>query len=503
MSTDPQNLPSYKHPDYVSLQLLLTLLSDCYNGLQGRKIKNGHVIGSVKEDYLPKAQKEPEKAYRARVAKSVFDNKIRPIIDSNAGLLTVFDVSGLPPSLADTEDNVDLMGSSFKSFVLSANIMALRDRCCYILTMEDAPQSTEGSERTLADDIESPRRPYWKLIDRRNIINWRLKYIGGRPVLTQVTIVQEEDTEDGLFGLAREVRYHVLKLVGEKVQHTVYKITDKDELTAVGKSRTFNIPRIPLRPYFDCADFFPVDIPEFAKAAELNVKLFRQESTLDNIQYRVNAPTFWRRSRTDVKERPSFIAGENYVIELYSADDVHGPDEVGVLEIDGSGVDALMRSVTETKEAIEAESLGFLYGSSIQRTATETYLSGAQVSASLNGKARQRDAALRGMTEDWCMFTGEDPDSFQVETDHSLLEMPLDAQEMAQLLNLKNNEIIDHRTLLELLRMGRQLPPSANIDEILERIAEERRSQQATPNVPNGLISPLELVNTGEDADAT
>ncbi|MEO1208579.1 MAG: DUF4055 domain-containing protein [Cyanobacteria bacterium J06638_20] len=480
------SLPNYLHPTQAKLAPALMLLLDTYEGLYDRK-----------KEYLPRAQKEPEPAYKKRVAAAVFNNKLRPIIDSNAGLLTAFDVSGLPPTLDRAINNVDMQGASLKSFVYLANVLGLRDRTCYVLTMQEP---LEG-DRTLADERENPRRPYWSIIDRRNILNWRVIYQGGRPIIQQVTILMEDEVQDGTYGTKLEPRYHVLSLVEGGVQHEVLTINKQGEVSAAQPSTTASIPRIPLVAYPDPTDPFSAALPEFLKAAQLNIKLFRQEATLDNIQYRVNAPTFWRRSSLPIQategqpKRAPFVVGENYVIELMASDSVNGPDEVGVLEISGEGIAALAQAVTETKEDIEAESLGFLGGSSIQRTATEAYLSGAQMSASLNGKARSMSAALTRIVEDWCMFTGEDPTGFAIEMDHSLLEQPLDAQEMNQLLALRRDGQIDHRTLLELLRMGRQLPPSADIDEILERVETERSQQTASPIVPNGLVNPLNRLN--------
>lgn len=487
---NPADLPNYEHPTLKKLTPALRLLLDCYEGLYDKK-----------EQYLPKAQKEPDEAYKKRVERAVFNNKLRPMIDSNGGLLTAWDASGLPPTLEAAKENVDNQGASFKSFVYAANVAGLRDHCCYVLTMME-PSS---GDRTQADEQASPRRPYWKIIDRRNILNWRVRYEGGRPIIEQVTIQMLEPVSDGKYGSKAEPRYHVLTRTEGGVTHAVHTINEKGEVGDVGTTQTISISRIPLVAYPDPGDPFPDAIPSFYKAATLNIKLFREEATLGNIQYRVNAPTFWRRSSLAIgkdgsgkPQRPPFIVGESYVIELMAADNVNGPDEVGVLEIDGAGIAALMKSVEETKNDIESESLSFLSGSAVMRTATEAYLSGAQMSASLNGKARQMSAGLKRMVEDWCMFTKEDPSAFDIQMDHSLLEQPLDAQEMVGLLKLWNDDAIDHRTLLELLRMGRQLPPSADIDEILERVEQQRQRQTAAPVVPNGLTNPLETLQNDD-----
>ncbi|MEL7503165.1 MAG: DUF4055 domain-containing protein [Cyanobacteria bacterium J06554_6] len=485
MAQNPANLPSYEHPDYVQMKPALQLLLDSYEGLFGRKA-----------EYLPKAQKEPEKAYERRVERSVFNNKLRPIVDSNAGLLTAFDVSGMPPSLEQAEDNVDMQGTGFKSFVYNANILGLRDRSCFILTMQEPGE--EG--RTLADDLQNPRRPYWKLIDRRNVLNWRVRYQGGQPILEQVTVLLYEDVDDGLYGYKAEPRYHRLKKVADGVEVAIFTINEKGEVDQAEPPRTVPIERIPLRSYPDATDPFSTAMPSFLKAAELNIKLFRQESSLDNIQYRVNAPTFWRRSSMEMKDRPPFIAGENYVIELMSGDGTAESDDVGVLEINGAGIAAMQQSIAETKSDIDAEQMGFVSGAAVERTATEAYLSGAQVAASLNGKARQMSAALKGIVEDWCLFTSENPSQFAVEMDHSVLEQPLDAAEMSTLLGLWQAGAIDHRTLLELLRMGRQLPPSADIDEILQRVEDEAARQMAALAMQNGILEPAQTIEVSADA---
>jgi hypothetical protein len=77
--------------------------------------------------------------------------------------------------------------------------------------------------------------------------------------------------------------------------------------------------------------------------------------------------------------------------------------------------------------------------------------------------------------------------------------MPLDSGEMGQLLSIWQAQGIDHQTFLELLRLGRQLPPSIDIDEILERVESEKAAAIPEPaSLQNGMIGmdmpePLEV----------
>jgi hypothetical protein len=174
-------------------------------------------------------------------------------------------------------------------------------------------------------------------------------------------------------------------------------------------------------------------------------------------------------------------------------------DSVGVVEISGSGISSLDSSVEETKRAIDEEGVGFLGGATLKRSATEAYLSATRATATLNGFARAKQQAIRALVLDWCEFTGEDGSAFSVAVDQSVLEMPLDSGEMGQLLSIWQAQGIDHQTFLELLRLGRQLPPSIDIDEILERVESEKAAAIPEPaSLQNGMIGmdmpePLEV----------
>lgn len=459
-SQNSENEVNYKREEYFYLQPALELLEHMYNSLY-----------RVKEIYLPKFPLEPVKPYENRLARSVVNNLTRPIIDSNAGLLTAFEEESMPPSLEMAIEDVDLKGSDLKTFFLAANILALRDRLCYVLTLQD--EAEEG--RTLADEQANPRRPYWKLIDRRNVLNWRTVVVQGEEIIRQLTIREYTDKDFGLYGVEKKITYHFLQLVEGGVLHQIFEEDDEKKIIPVG-STIIPIPRIPITPYFESNKPFSTVLPEFYKTASLNIKLFFDESILGEINRQVNTPTPWRRSRMPVNERPTFVLGGNHVIELYAGDDINNDDEVGVMELEGGGIEQLRASIQDTKEAIQAESLGFLIGSRVDRTATEVNISSAEVSSSLNGKARSMQSAAQDMVSNWCLFTGESPEGFDIKMDQSVLAQPLDAQKVTAFLNMWTEGAIDHETFLQLLKQGKQLPPSTDVSEILRKVKSEQKS---------------------------
>lgn len=459
---DAANKPNYKHPHYTKMEPQLKLMADTYDGLR-----------DCKEEYLQKAESEPAQAYSQRVQRAVFNNKVKPSIDSNAGLLSAFQMENLPASIEESLENLDQMGSNSQAFFRECDTLALRDGLCYVLV--DA-EKVEG-DRTAADAQTNPNRPYLKLIDRRNVLNWRSHYESGRFILDKVTIQFHESVPDGAYGTKEERRYHVFERLPNGVQHTVFSENDKGESIAVTPPTIAPLDAIPLVAYPYTSKPFCTEPPPFVKLAELNIKLLRQESALQEIEYRVNVPTVWRKSVEDPSRRGAVVFGATWVIELMEG------DEVGVLEVGGSGIAALQASIAITKEDIEHESMAFLSGSRVERTATEAYLSSTQVQATLNGVAREKASAITRIFDYWCQYTGEE-NTAEVQADHNLLEMPLDAQEMGQLLSLWQAGGISHATLLEMLKMGKQLPPNFDVEEELKKLAEERAKQSA-PRLPS------------------
>lgn len=483
---DP-SLPSYQHPNYVVMQEPLEVLLHCYDNLE-----------RVKSVYLPREEKEPKKAHEQRVAIAEFNNKLRPLIESNVGLLSAFEIENEPPTLEAYEDDVDGCGSDYKTFFQECDRISLRDDYCYVLV--DYPAASQEIV-TEADRILARRRPYLKLIDRRNVLNWRTHYENGKQVVDSVTIMVETIEPDGAFGVKRSPRYHqFVRDASGLVQHIIWRIDDefgKQNAVVEGRS-TLSVSEIPLvcYPYPDSA--FKTEVPPLLKLARLNIKLFRLDSMLFEIQRRVNSPTVYRKHPTQQvpDNLPAVVFGASWVIEVPNGGDV------GVLEIAGTGVDRLENSIQSLLKEIDAESSGFLAGSKVERTATEAFLSSAQVQASLNGRARAKANAIKRIFDYWCGYTKE-LNNIEVKMDHSILEQPLDAQEMAQLVALWEKGAIAHKTLLELLKMGRQLPPDFDVEYELESLRKEMAEQAAAQKiaVPGMIEGSLMQPDSGDTED--
>ena len=126
---------------------------------------------------------------------------------------------------------------------------------------------------------------------------------------------------------------------------------------------------------------------------------------------------------------------------------------------------------------MDRSSLNFLYGANV-KTATEASLRASQVASSVSALIRNKSAmrhhASLGLV---CRRAVQHhPKSYQAIND-SLINKPLGASEMAQLVNLYTNDLLSKRTVLEELQRGGVLDPDLKIDDEIDRIDEDKEAE--------------------------
>ena len=81
----------------------------------------------------------------------------------------------------------------------------------------------------------------------------------------------------------------------------------------------------------------------------------------------------------------------------------------------------------------------------------------------------------------WAWYAGEQSsitDESGLAINDSLISKPIEASEMAQLVNLYSNELLSRRTVLDELQRGGVLDPDLVVDQEIERIEEEHEEKQ-------------------------
>ena len=169
-------LPWHPHPTLVALQDRLQLVDDCWNLLDGA---NGQ---SRRGLYLPQGSKEPETAYRQRLANARPSGFFRDALRTYAGMLASVQWRDLPVSLAGVLSDVDGLGTDLGVFLFLADLLVLRDGGALVLVLPAEHRwPSEGHRQEAIRRGDRLSLPRLALVPRRDCLDWQLANGDGRP----------------------------------------------------------------------------------------------------------------------------------------------------------------------------------------------------------------------------------------------------------------------------------------------------------------------------------
>jgi hypothetical protein len=466
---DP-TLVSYHRPELVRLLPQLEVAYDCWTLL------NGEGRGESKAKYLHQEPAEPHAAYLSRLNRATYTPIYRDSIRSYSGLLSRFQVFDAPQSLQDNDHDVDLQGSSLQGFMTLCDELALRDGGTYLMV----DMMPENGAENFFDQLGDGRHPYLINIKRADVINWSVRYERGRETVEQVTVRQLHSmpNPDGQFGATVEPIYFVL--TPGKVQS--YRLVRED----AGRWRNVKVdeiattlPVVPLVWYgATTSRFAQGDVP-MNGLADLSLQHFQMRSDLGELLHKCALPVPVRKGAPigpDGKPAP-LVLGPNTAVDLAG----EPGSDFSFAEPSGKSLERHQSEIEHIEALMDRSSLNFLYGTNVQ-TATEASLRASQVASSVVALVRNKTTMFDTVIRLWAWYAGEveqiTPETGMVMND-SLINKPLGASEMAQLVNLYTEGLMSKRTVLDELQRGGVLDPDLVIEEELERIEEDRQDRMA------------------------
>jgi hypothetical protein len=169
------------------------------------------------ESFLPIEPREDYTAYLARVNRAVFSPFTQRLVRAAAGLILRKPISliGDPYWTDIFAKDVDGCGSDLDEYARRLLLCSLTYGHCH--TLVDFPAPTGA--RSLAEERELNRRPYWIEIDPDNIYGWRLDREVNYGNLVQVRIKEKAVVPDGEFG---EKVYDQIRVI-EPGQYRIYR----------------------------------------------------------------------------------------------------------------------------------------------------------------------------------------------------------------------------------------------------------------------------------------
>ncbi len=458
-----ESLPSFHRPELLELLPGLELALDCWNLLD----TNGR--GSEKAKYLHKEPAEPNLAYQERLHRSTYTPIYRDSIRSYAGLLNRFQLVDPPATLKEAEQNIDLQGSSVYSFYNYCDELAIRDGGVFI--MVDMPPKDEKTESNYIDEARTNRKPYLVSIERRNVVNWSVSYIGGREVVNHVTIRQLRSVASpSNYSSFVEPVYVVLR--PGSVETVRLEKRDSKWIAISEGVIPVSTTTIPVVWYgASSSKFAQGDLP-MNGLAELSIQHYQMRSDLQELLHKCAMPVPVRKGApvgANGKAAP-LILGPNTAVDL-----PEGNGEFKFAEPSGQSIERHQAEIAHLEGLMDRSGLNFLYGANI-KTATEASLRASQISSQVSTLIRNKVSSFANIIKLWANYSGETaqlkPES-GISINDSLINRPIDPSGIAQMVNLYNAKLLSRQTVLEELQRGGVLDPDMKISAEIERLDKE------------------------------
>lgn len=477
--TDNPDLPNYQHPKYKEALPSLIFIDDMWCGKTNWYTYGDSVVTDAEkaECYLPMESEEPSDAYANRIKRSRFERRFRNTIEKDfSGLLSQFILKAAPRTMLQYQDNVDLRGNSLKVFLKEADKFALRDKYCFVLVEYPLLDESIQSE---ADRLQSGRRPYLVLLTRASVINWQLDYINGREILSKVVFMKKDFRPMGEYG-SEEIELYYVLVPGAYAAYQMIEVdgvtkavlaTDKDGNEIIGATSLSYIP-ITIHSLTDvnvlegdCKNFPLQDL------AEMNLELYQIESEKREILHKCNMPSLV----IDRRNKEGYIQtnndDENRAVTI-GPNTVNFDCEMKWVEPTGKAIAATQDDIKLLNQRIDTQTLAFLSGSNVARTATEAEINSTQSRSNYANLAVAKESSFNTIAKIWGDYEGEDGD-WQIECDRNLFKSPLNLS-VSEIQELYLTGVISINLCLTILRAKKVFGDDFSEDDLKEELERSR-----------------------------
>lgn len=237
-------------------------------------------------DLLPQHDQESDRAYDDRLNSAVLFNMTRKILNSWVGKPFSSQVvmgETMPDRVKRWGEDIDLQGNNFSVFLRRWFQMGTSFAFSHVLV--DMPRTRPNGDRprTIADDIAEDVRPYWVLIDPRNVIDARATIVEGQERLTHLRIAEVVKDHEGFAErFFPQIRTYDADLFGGPTRVRLYRQPDPDkDEWAIHDEWELGVNFIPLVTFYSDREDLMRGTSPLLEPAELNLRHW--QSTSDQI----------------------------------------------------------------------------------------------------------------------------------------------------------------------------------------------------------------------------
>lgn len=468
---DDPSLPSYQGDDLRDRSGELEFILDMFIGAKRWAGVAGLKDEGKAKNYIPPWSREPKEEYPKRVKRTLFHNFFAPAVKGFPGFLSdIRNVETLYPGIVENISDVDLQGNNLTSFLWQADLKVIRDGFCGVLVdMPRIPRDAKGNKlvRSLADQKKVNARPYLVLIDRRDIMSVSESFVNGKRQTERITIKEYVNQTLGDFGSEVITRYKTFWSDGRYLVQVLIERDDKVVAVTVEEGYS-DLKMVPIVLY-SATDICPLDAePPLLNLAEKNRAYYELYSEYREIIHKMNTPVPVRigvMMPGGGDDLPDMVFGANTGIDVPQGGDFK------FAELSGNVLATDRAELTALEVAMNSDSLKFLSGGGVEKTATEAVLESSQLQATLSGIATLKESAIEQIASVWAGYYGKPEQGGRCQVNQDLLKMPLNAVEIQALSSLATQSQISVITLLELLKEGKRLPDSVKPSQEIQRLA--------------------------------
>lgn len=330
------------HPLYAPLQVK----RDVFAAVKG----GTNAMREAATKYLPKYPAEADKDYKSRLNSATIDGIVAGGVDTLCGAVFHGDVdtSKVNASIVAAKilENIDNEGTHFNIFARKAFDAAFDGSSVIIV---DTPNAGNQPIVSLADEARLGIRPYWRLYQAKDVINWhyRVNAVSNSKELALLVLQEISDELIDRFERKPVTRYRVYeKDALGVVRWELWRLKDKkapyepSEFILEGKG-ILKSTSIPAAIIGDLTEE-----PRLLVESWLEVKAYQKESSFDQIEY-LSVPTFYTKGY-DGEENLALGASTHIRLPADPA------AEAGYVQLDAAGHESLKATTAGIKDYIKA-----------------------------------------------------------------------------------------------------------------------------------------------------
>ncbi len=415
--------------------------------------------------YLPKFSKEDQKHYNNRVEYSVlfgaYSDTVKSI--SSKPFCKPVTIQGeLPEPLDKIEDDTDRQGMSLQQLAKDLLTDFVNRGKTHILVDYPLTVTEDGEKPNLKQERENGYKPSLVRISPDQLIGWRVeKDTTGKPELTQIRIKETQTEPDGNWG---EQQVNYVRVIEKNNWYLYKKVNKVYELAQEGENSLGKVPLV--TGYANQTGFMTAE-PPLRELSEVNLAHYRADSDQRNILHYRPATLFVKGFTED--ESNKIALGPNQLIAAENPE-----ADAKFIEQTGVAIEAGVKDIEKLEDRMTLLGLQPFIRKLGNQTATGQGIDESRANSDIQAWVMGvEDMLYRAyqLAGEW--INQELPDDFKVDIFNDFAIWMRAAEDIANLLKIKQAGEISRETFLREVKRRGLLSETVDIAEEKERIEAE------------------------------